>query len=156
VRDTVRPADARAVAELVASTGFFSPEEQSIAVELVDEALARGDASGYHFLFADAEDGSLSGYTCFGPIPATAAGFDLYWIAVSPRAQRQGLGSALLRESETAIRRLGGNRVYIDTSGRAQYAPTRAFYESAGYAVAADLEDFYDQGDAKIIFCKRL
>ena len=156
MRDTVRPADSGAVAELVASTGFFSPDEQSIAVELVDETLDRGDASGYHFLFADADDGSLSGYTCFGPIPATTESFDLYWIAVSPRAQRQGLGSALLRESEAAIRRLGGKRVYIDTSGRAQYAPTRAFYASAGYAVAADLEDFYGRGDAKVIFCKPL
>ena len=156
MRDAVRPADAAAVAELVAATGFFSPDERAIAVELVQEALARGDGSDYRFLFADAPDGSLAGYTCYGPIPATAASFDLYWIAVSPGAQRQGLGSALLRESESAIRRLGGRRVYIDTSGRAQYAPTRAFYESAGYRVAADLEDYYAPGDAKIIFCKAL
>ncbi|MDH4072584.1 MAG: GNAT family N-acetyltransferase, partial [Gammaproteobacteria bacterium] len=70
--------------------------------------------------------------------------------------QRQGLGTTLLKESESVIRRLGGTRVYIDTSGRAQYASTRAFYESAGYTVAADLADFYAPGDAKIVFCKRL
>lgn len=156
MRETVRAADAAAVATLVASTGFFNADEQAIAVELVEETLARGDASGYRFLFADAADGSLAGYACFGAIPATAASFDLYWIAVSPLAQRRGLGTELLREAEAVIRRLGGTRVYIDTSGRAQYAPTRAFYASAGYSVAAEFEDFYAPGDAKIVFCKPL
>lgn len=156
MRETLTEADAAAVRELVAATGFFSADECAIAVELVDEALARGDASGYRFLMADGQDGSLSGYACFGPIPATESSFDLYWIAVAPDSQRRGLGSALLRRSESVIRRLGGTRVYVDTSGRPQYASTRAFYASAGYDVAATFEDFYAPGDARIVFCKVL
>ncbi|MDH4073006.1 MAG: GNAT family N-acetyltransferase, partial [Gammaproteobacteria bacterium] len=77
MRETPCKADAAAVRELVASTGYFSADETDIAVELVDETLARGDASGYRFLFADAPDGSLAGYACFGPIPATTSSFDL-------------------------------------------------------------------------------
>jgi hypothetical protein len=61
-----------------------------------------------------------------------------------------------MNEAERRIRDLGGLRVYVDTSGRAQYAPTRAFYERLGYLPAAVLDDFYAPGDPKVIYCKAL
>ncbi len=48
--------------------GLLLQEEASIAEELVYERMAKGEASGYFFLFAE-EAGRLLGYTCFGPIP---------------------------------------------------------------------------------------
>ncbi|MDH4124435.1 MAG: GNAT family N-acetyltransferase [Gammaproteobacteria bacterium] len=157
-RSTLQASDAGAVGRLVGATGFFSPEEQLIAIELVDEALARGKASGYEFLFADDPEQAdqLLGYTCFGPIPATRSSFDLYWIAVAPGQQRQGLGGKLLRESEKLARQLGATRMFVDTAGRGGYAPTRAFYERMGYHVEASISDFYAPGDAKVIYARDL
>ncbi|ASV73304.1 Histone acetyltransferase HPA2-related acetyltransferase [Thermogutta terrifontis] len=154
-RSTVRPDDRLAVRRLVESTGFFRPDEVDVAEELVTERLLKGPASGYEFLFAD-QEGQLRGYVCFGPIPCTVSSWDLYWIVVDPAYQRQGLGRQLLREAEKAIRAAGGTRVYVDTSGREQYQPTRQFYEKNGYRVAAVLEDFYAPGDAKVIYVKVL
>jgi len=154
-RREARPADHQAVRALVESTGFFSPAEILVAVELVDERMAKGDASGYHFVFAEAE-GRLLGFSCYGPIPATAASFDLYWIVVRKERQRSGIGRALLAESERRIRAAGGRRIYADTSSRPQYAPTRAFYEKHAYHQAAHLEDFYAPGDGKVIYLKVL
>jgi hypothetical protein len=48
----------------------------------------------------------------------------------------------------------GGDRMYIDTSGRPQYAPTRAFYERNGFRCDATLRDFYATGDDRIIYVK--
>lgn len=157
-RKNVRASDPNAVGQLVAATGFFSAAEKDVAVELVDEALARGAASGYYFVFADSQGaaGKLDGYSCYGPIPATASSFDLYWIAVAPSVQRNGLGRELLEETERSAARAGAKQMFVDTSGREQYAPTRAFYERMGYTIAASLEDFYAPGDAKIIYAKRL
>jgi len=143
------------VRALVAATGRFSREEIAIAVELVAEALAHGAASGYHFVFADA-GAELRGYACFGPIPATRASFDLYWIAVDPVHQHAGLGRELLLEVESRVRGLGGSRIYVDTSGRPDYAPSRAFYERAGYRAEASLEDFDAPGDPKVVFVRLL
>lgn len=147
--------DEAAVREIVASTGFFSPAEIDIAVELVAERRQKGDASGYWFQFLEI-DGRTVGYTCYGPIPATRSSYDLYWIAVLASARRRGLGRVLLAASERDIARLGGTRIYVDTSSRPDYAPTRGFYAGNAYAVAAELPEFYAPGDGKVIFCKVL
>jgi GNAT superfamily N-acetyltransferase len=155
LRDQVRPADREAVRALVERTGFFRPDEIDIAVELVDEHLARGACSGYQFVFAEL-DSELSGYACYGPIPCTTASFDLYWIAVDPRRQRRGIGEQLMSAVETRVGGAGGERIYIDTSGKSQYAPTRAFYERMGFRCDARLKDFYAPDDDRVIYVKTL
>ena len=148
-------ADRDKVAGLIAATRFFTPDEVALAVELVEERLQQGKASGYEFVFAEYST-QLLGYTCFGPIPCTRGSYDLYWIAVHPDQQRTGLGRTLLVHSECLMKEAGGWRVYIDTSSRLQYAPTRAFYEHCGYRQEALLEDFYAPGDGKVIYGKVL
>ena len=155
-RYEAKPSDVEAIRTLVASTDFFSAAEVDIAVELVQERLAKGDASEYFFVFTDDPDGRPTGYTCYGPIAGTVGSYDLYWIAVAPTAQGQGLGQRLLVETERLIAEQSGRHIYVETSSRAQYDPTRRFYERAGYDHAATLPDFYAPGDGKVFYVKRL
>jgi D-alanine-D-alanine ligase len=153
LRDRVTSADADNVRRIVSSSGFFSVAEVDVAVELVDERLRRGAASGYDFLFADL-DAATVGYACYGPIACTVGSFDLYWIAVESQQRRCGLGRLLIEAVEQRVAQAAGRRIYIETSGRAQYAPTHAFYERCGYSAEAVLPDFYAPGDAKIIYSR--
>ena len=155
LREAPEPRDRESVREILDSTGFFYPDEIDTAVELVDDRLARGEVSGYYFLFAD-QGGKTIGYTCFGPIACTRASYDLFWIGVHESCRGQGVGKQLLAESEAIIRRMGGARVYIETSSKEQYVPTRGFYLKAGYREEAILEDFYGPGDGKVIYVKAL
>ncbi len=155
VRSDVRAGDAAAVAAIVRSTGFFREEEVAIAEELVRERLARGEASGYHFVFCEVE-GVVAAYACFGPIACTVNRFDLYWIAVHREYQRRGLGVYVLRTAEEMIQAMGGRRVYVETSSREQYTPTREFYIRCGYTLEATLQEFYDEGDGMCIFVKMI
>ena len=155
LRDQVTPSDREHVRRIVESTGFFRTDEVDVAVELVDERLAKGPASGYEFVFAD-RGGRAVGYACFGPIACTIGSYDLYWIAVDADQQGTGLGRLLLNAAEDAIRRGGGRHVYIETSNRPQYTPTRGFYDRCGYRQAAVLPDFYAPGDDKVIYVKDL
>ena len=155
LRDEVRPEDAAAVRDIVASTGFFRPDEVEVAVELVTERLARGDASGYHFVLME-DAGQVAGYACYGPIACTVGSFDLFWIAVHESRRGLGLGRVLMREAEARIAAMGGRRVYVETSGKAQYAPTRAFYEKFGYRQEARFAEFYDVGDDKVVYVRVL
>jgi ribosomal protein S18 acetylase RimI-like enzyme len=166
-RDEPRPTDAAAIRDIVASTGFFHDFEVEVAVELVDERLARGLASEYYFVFADdAATGRTIGYVCFGPIACTVGSFDLYWIAVHEGQRGRGLGAELMTAAERAMRSglpgPGGKplaparRVYIETSSKPQYEPTRQFYLRCGYREEARFEAFYAAGDDKVVYVKKL
>jgi GNAT superfamily N-acetyltransferase len=156
LRTEPRLEDVARVRALAAASGVFREGELGIAAELVEEALSRGAAaSGYHFVMADAP-GGLAGYACYGPIAGTLGSFDLYWIVVDPRLQGRGLGCWLMAAVEAAVCQAGGRRVYVDTSASPAYAPARAFYRRCGYAIAAELPDFYAPGDGKVIFMRVL
>ncbi len=154
-RHTPRDGDLDAVRAITESAGFFTPAEVDVAVELVGEHLARGPASGYFFCFAE-WGGQVIGYTCYGPVPATVESYDLYWIAVHARHRGLGLGRHLMDLAERAIREAGGRQVWVETSSRPLYVPTRAFYERCGYAIVAELPRYYAPDDNKVIFLKAL
>lgn len=144
------------VREIVEATGFFTPDEVDMAVELVDAGIAGGSISDYLFLFCEDKSGAVLGYTCYGPVPCTVGSFDLYWIAVHPRRQGSGIGKELLERTEEKIRGLEGMRIYIETASRDLYRPTQRFYARCGYRREALLKDYYSPGDSKIIYVKRL
>jgi D-alanine-D-alanine ligase len=155
IRSELRPEDRGPLEGLLQGTGFFNPEELTVALELVDDRLVNGSGSHYRFLVAD-EAGAPVGYACWGPIPGTRASADLYWIAVHSGWQGKGIGKALLAAAEGWIAGERRSRVYIETSTRPQYEPTRAFYLRCGYTLAAELPDYYAPGDGRAIFLKVL
>jgi len=154
-RQHIKSSDVETIASIVQSSGFFSAAELDIAIELAEEKLEMGDESSYQFLFAE-QNGVVIGYACWGFIPATAGSVDLYWIAMREDSRGQGLGKKFLLETEKIIRAGGGLKIYVETSSREQYEPTRRFYERCGYQQAAFLKDFYAPGDSKIIYLKTL
>ena len=147
--------DREAVRRMVADSGFFSEAEVEIAVELVDERLAKGPASGYEFAFVES-DGVVSGYACYGEIPCTVGSYDLYWVAVDRSQQRRGIGKLLVQLVEDRLRGAGGRKIYIETSSKPQYDPTRLFYDRCGYVERATFPDFYGPGDGKVVYEKSL
>lgn len=155
LRYDAKQTDMAIVRHIVESTGFFHPPEVDVAVELVEERLRRGDASGYHFAFVEHE-GTCIGYSCYGPIACTASSFDIFWIAIHRQDQQHGIGKWLMSLTEQLIREQGGRRIYVETSGREDYQPTRHFYDRCGYAKVAELPEFYGDGDSKVIYLKTL
>jgi ribosomal protein S18 acetylase RimI-like enzyme len=150
-----RDADRSAVEQISRSSGFFSEAEVQVALEVFDEAVST-PASGYEYIVAE-DDGEAVGYACWGgPIEFTESSFDLYWIAVDEAVRGRGIGLRLLLAAEDGARCAGCSQLFVETSGREQYAPTHRFYEAAGYQRAGELTDFYAPGDAKVFYVKRL
>ncbi len=154
-REAVTAEDAESIRNLVTSTGMFSSAEIEISAELVTERVAHGQASGYEFIIAE-RGGKMLGYACYGQTPGTKGTFDLYWIAVSSDLQGAGLGREILTRAEGAARAHGARCLIAETSGTEKYAPTRAFYRKSGFRKAAEIPDFYAEGDAKLILRKTL
>jgi ribosomal protein S18 acetylase RimI-like enzyme len=139
--------------QLTRATGLFREEEVATAVELLDECLAGDD----DYRFVGAFDGEqLVGYACWGPTPGTEATHDLYWIVVDRARQGAGVGTQLLREVESRLTAHGARLVVVETSSRADYAPTRGFYEARGYTRTATIPGYYAPGDDLVVFTKDL
>ena len=135
--------------EILDATAVFRPSEVSVALELFDDALS-GD---YEFL-GGFEDDDLVAYACFGATPGTDRTFDLYWIAVHPTAQGHGAGSRVLAGVEQRLRARDARLLIVETSSRAEYAPTRRFYTGRGYREVARMLDFYAPCDDRVIYTK--
>jgi ribosomal protein S18 acetylase RimI-like enzyme len=139
--------------QLTRGTGLFREDEVATAVELLDEHLAGDD----DYRFVGAFDGDqLIGYGCWGPTPGTQGTHDLYWIVVDRERQGAGVGTQLLTEIERGLKANGQRLVVVETSSRADYAPTRGFYEHRGYTRAATIPGYYAPGDDLVIYTKDL
>ena len=141
--------------QLTRATGLFREEEVATAVELLDASLGERGSDDYRFVGAfDREH--LVGYACWGPTPGTAATWDLYWIVVDRERQGAGVGTQLLRETERRLAADGCRLVVVETSSRADYAPTRSFYEARGFTRAGTISGYYAPGDDLVIYTKDL
>jgi GNAT superfamily N-acetyltransferase len=145
-------ADRGRIEEISRAVGVFREDEIPVALEVFDGAVAGSP----DYLAVGAEhDGRLAGWICWGPTPCTLGTFDLYWMAVDPAHHGAGLGTALLTAME---QRLPGTArlVVVETAGRPDYAPTRAFYQARGYRAVSRIPDFYAPGDDQVVYVKRV
>jgi GNAT superfamily N-acetyltransferase len=147
-------ADRGRIEEITRAVRLFREDEIPVALEVFDAAVHEGGSLDYTALGADF-DGRLAGWICWGPTPCTLGTYDLYWMAVDPTLQGTGIGTALLSEME---RRLNGlaRLVIIETTGRADYAGTRAFYSARGYLPVSTIPDFYAPGDDQVVYVKNM
>ena len=145
-------ADRRRIEEITRAVSVFRDDEVPVALEVFDGAVA---GSPDYVALGATVDEHLVGWICWGPTPCTLGTYDLYWMAVDPAAQAAGIGTALLREMEG---RLAGSArlIVVETAGRPDYRPTRAFYEARGYRKASVIPDFYAPGDDQVVYVKAL
>jgi len=153
-RKKLKQSDIAFISDILESTGFFYDHEIEVALELAQENLSKGEEkSGYIFLIAENED-KVVGYACYGKTPCTADSYDLYWIAVHQNQKGAGIGKILMLKIEEDISKLGGKNIWIETSSRPLYDPTRIFYLKTGCKIMAELPHFYGENDHKLIFLK--
>jgi D-alanine-D-alanine ligase len=145
-------ADRGRIEEVSRAVGVFRQDEIPVALEVFDGAVA--GSPDYLALGAEM-DGRLAGWISWGPTPCTLGTFDLYWMAVDPAHHGAGIGTALLNAMEQQLP--GTARlVVVETAGRPDYAPTRAFYQARGYRAVSRIPDFYAPGDDQVVYVKRV
>jgi len=134
----------------------FTSEEIDVAMELIDIVLKDPIQKEYQiYCMVDDQDQAI-GYICYGSTPMTQGTFDLYWIAVDPDFQEQGVGSKLLRFLEEMVKAEGGRLILADTSTIPHYEKTQNFYLKNGFQEVARIPDYYHPGNDRITFCRRL
>jgi ribosomal protein S18 acetylase RimI-like enzyme len=150
------PPDLPAVASLVVSIENFNKAEVDCALELIHLYLNDANQTDYRVVVAEGDASVVCAYACWGPVPLTKGTYDLYWIATHPAVRGRGFGQALMRYVEQKVLQEKGRLLVVETSGKASYTGTVRFYLELGYREASCLKDFYDVGDHKLTFVKRL
>ena len=149
------PADTPHLLKLTEHTGVFKPHEIKALDEVLSDYHAGAHASG-HVAVTFEQHGKILGYAYYAPAAMTDRTWYLYWIAVTRDTQAKGIGGKLLRHAEEDIRSKKGRVLFIETSSLPHYELTRNFYKKHGYETAAELRDYYSDGDHMIVFRKRL
>lgn len=157
----IRPAVAEESPALVAlgeATGLFRPGEAEGLLGGVLAALHAGELGEGHqaHVWTDGPGCPPVGWVYFAPTPHADGVWDLWWIGTDPSRQRQGVGGELLAFVEARAREAGGRLLLVETSSLPALEPTRRFYARRGYAECGRVPDFYGEGDAKVIFARRL
>jgi GNAT superfamily N-acetyltransferase len=147
--------DKPAIIQMLRNIPEFKPVEINVAEEVLDSYLCDSIRSGYHVFVAEVGS-SITGYICYGPTPLTEGTWDIYWLAVAPTQQSQGIGKALLTFAEGNIKETQGRLALIETSSKPEYEATRRFHRAQDYKLACRIADFYAPGDDKLVFQKRL
>lgn len=152
----ITPADRPTLEKILASSGYFYDFEIEVALSLADETYAKGQEKSGYFWIRILDEGEVIGFANFGPNPSSVHSWDLYWIAISEEHRQQHYGSLILSEVERRVRTMGARILWIETSGRPLYEPTRHFYLKNGYELEATLREYYGPGDPKLVYRKEL
>ena len=154
IRPTV-PADTPVLLTLADGTGVFKPIEIQALKEVLDDYHASNRDDGHRCVTSE-RDGHVLGFAYYAPAAMTDRAWHLWWIAVEKAGQARGVGGELLRHAEDDIRARDGRVLFVETSSLPHYELTRRFYVKHAYDQEATLRDFYAEGDAMVVFRKRL
>jgi ribosomal protein S18 acetylase RimI-like enzyme len=154
-RDEITMADWPGVREVAEKTGVFTQREVEITRELMVDTVERPTWNNYRFWIAES-GGTIAGFACIAPIHTTPDRYEIYWIAVHPDFHGHGIAGRLVDLAVAHIQKLGGRKLYVETSTRDIYDAARRFYLAAGFTLEGTLPDYYADGDGKAIFARRI
>lgn len=152
------PSDTAALLEVAVATGLFLPAEAEVLLGEVLASYHRGalGADAHVLVWAKGSGEPVEGWTYFAADAHAAGVWNVWWIGAMPARHGHGVGQALLQAAEAHARHAGGRLVIIETSALEGTARARAFYEREGYTECGRVPDFYGEGDAKVVFVKRI
>ena len=90
------------------------------------------------------------------PEPVTNGTWNLLMLWVKDGFEGKGFGRALVSGVEDELRERGARLLIVETSQLPDFEPARKFYQNYGFKLEAEVKDFFDVGDNKLIYIKEL
>lgn len=90
------------------------------------------------------------------PEKLTEGTFNLYAIGVRKDMQGKGVGKVMMNYLEEQLKLKGHRILIVETSGTDEFALTRKFYENLEYEKEAVIRDFWQEGDDKVVYRKKI
>ncbi len=143
--------DLPALKEVLDSSELFPSE---LLDEMMADYISNKDSTDIWFTCVYKTKPIALGYCAAEKL--TKGTYNLYAIAVRKELQGQGIGGKMMNFIEKLLAQQGHRVLIVETSSLDQYALTRQFYLKLGYRQEARIKDFWNEGEDKIIFWKKL
>lgn len=147
---TIRNGDYDSILRIATESGLFESDQVDVLRQMLEEPGAEDQ-----WLVSE-QDGQLLGVAYFAPEKMTRGTWNLYFIAVLPRSQRQGVGAALVEHISGWLSERGERLLLVETAGLDDFEYVRRFYQSHQFQPTAVIPGFYDDGVDKVVFIRRL
>ncbi|MDJ0741689.1 MAG: GNAT family N-acetyltransferase [Gammaproteobacteria bacterium] len=135
---------------IVEGSGQFDADGLEHVRAALDEHLAEPGRS----LWYTAIDDEPVGVAYCAPEPVARGTWNLLMLWLKPGHERQGHGRALVRRIEQELRDRGARLLIVETSRQDAFAAARSFYSALGFVLEAEIKDFFDAGDDKLVYTK--
>jgi ribosomal protein S18 acetylase RimI-like enzyme len=122
--------------------------------EMISDYFNNAETEDHWFTFLIDEKPVAIGY-CI-PEKLTEGTYNLLAIGVSQNAQRKGVASAMMEYIEQQLKQNNGRLLLVETSSDDAQMAARKLYQKIGYKQVAVIDDFWKEGEDKIVFLKQL
>jgi len=137
--------------KIIDSTGLFPSE---LLDEMITDYLTNPNSTDI-WLTLECNNAPVVIAYC-APERLTIGTYNLYLIAVLKEYQGKGLGASMMMHIEQLLKEQGHRVLLVETSGLPEYELTRKFYDKSNYHREAVIREFYQAGEDKVVFWKKL
>lgn len=147
----VKPKDVEALKQVLDSSGLFPSG-------LLDDMISDyfNNPSSNDIWFTKVENDRPVSIAYCAPEKFTVGTYNLYAIAVRKDYQGKGIGGEMMNYIEGLLRKKGHRILLVETSGSPEFELTRKFYHKCNYTKEATIREFWNEGDDKVVFWKKL
>lgn len=134
---------------------IWAPGEKEMVKNAVLQSLEDGDSHQYWFV---EDQNMIIGALGINENTYKSGGYEMVedYVAVHQLYRRKGIGSLLLHTMEDFVRGRKGRYIHIETCDIPSYVPARRFYEKNGYEKVGEMPDYFNVGEGRIDYFKKL
>ena len=124
--------------------------------DMLDDMISDYFNHNSNDLWLTYEDNQPVAIAYCAPERMTEGTWNLLLIAVHPDYQAKGYGTSILNYIEQMLAARGERLLLVETSSLDSFELAQAFYLKCGYEKEAQIREFYQAGEDKIVFRKLL
>ena len=147
----VKQEDIHDLKKVIDSCGLFPSEYLD---EMIHDYLNTTESQDIWFTYTDVNSAKAIGYCV--PEKLTSGTYNLLAIGVAQDYQRMGIAKEMMHYIEQVLKAKGGRILLVETSSDDTQKPARTLYKKLAYTRMAVIKDFWNEGEDKIVFWKRL
>lgn len=147
----IKVEDIQGLKNVLDSCGLFPSEYLD---EMISDYFNNADTLDIWFTCADNDIPVSIGYCV--PEKLTNGTYNLLAIGVSENYQRKGIANEMMNYIEQLLKSKEGRILIVETSSDDAQTGARSLYRKMGYKQEAVIRDFWNDGEDKIVFWKKL